>query len=88
MNDHDIFRGFRQRADPPKPPKEPRQEVGVPVSALFRESLSHFIAKHPGWEPVWGDIEAAAEQFDRQVQEADWLSTLNGTTFSKTFVPK
>lgn len=53
-------------------------KIGIRVSALVRE----FLIAHAGLE--FKRANELAERFDSQLIGADWLSTLNGTTFTRT----
>lgn len=56
-----------------------KEKCGIAVTALMREYLNKFV-----------DYTTAVElsnEFDATIRNADWLETLNGTTFDKGFCP-
>jgi hypothetical protein len=55
--------------------------AGVAVTALFREML---VATG---KFTYAEAESLSQQFDQNIVDADWLSTLNGTTFNRSFDP-
>ena len=54
---------------------------GMNISAFFR-SMLNLHANLP-----WKDCERIGDDFDKMVAMMDWISTDNGTTFDRTFVP-
>ena len=55
--------------------------IGLRISALFRE----FLIAHAGIP--FPEAERLSLEFDSQIVGADWLSTLNGTTYNRGFDP-
>jgi hypothetical protein len=59
-----------------------KQKIGLAVTATMRELLlQHGLCD-------FATAEAISQVFDEFLVDADWLETLNGTTFDKTFVPQ
>lgn len=54
--------------------------IGVQISALFRNYLN--------WAGLpWKDCEKFGKIFNKQIEDAIWLSTDRGITFTRTFIP-
>lgn len=65
-------------------PVEETNQAGVAVTALFHDML----VASPLFTGSYKDAEALSEMFDVNIVNANWLTTLNGTTFDRGFDPK
>jgi hypothetical protein len=58
----------------------PKDEIGIPVTTLFRDYLVREGIEYKRALEI-------AEEFNKQIEEVDWLSTYTGVTFTCSFRP-